>query len=239
MLTNKCIRNLQLFSRATRGTRGYRSRNGQVSPVRKGNVEQFCYKTELPDCVVLESTNTDWSLVISNQSALKNNKACGSSFIYQLFVKLLSTNPLTTPLCLSTQQGSLTGILKKENQASTKTQKPLGNFSQLCLKFNESDSNGWKVVCSNITLAKAFEESFRSNSDKLKSLSTVCYSSTNDSTNHVEIFMPKSSFNNQNTRLSALTLSKILSHPSMLPFATSSPTISKEEMSPIVENLCL
>lgn len=240
MLSTIYTRTLQSSSRVL--SRQYLTRTAKIGrpfPSKKENVEQFCYKTDLADCVVLESTNTDWSLVISNRTIGKDN-GCGSNFVTQLFVKLLSANPLTTSI-MSTQQGSLTGILKKEIVEKQLSNKYSPNFSQLCLKFTESDSKMWKIICSNVSVAKAFEDSL-SNFDHFKSnFQVTCFSSpsSNSSSNQVEIRMPKACFAKQNINSTVAMLTKILSHPRMLPFVTSTPTLSEMVSSPTVEMLCL
>ena len=73
--------------------------------------EHFCFTTDLPACTVLENNNTNWSVFLSSQK--DNRGEINNDIIAQLFVKLLTNNPLQSVIPDEVQQGSVTGILRK------------------------------------------------------------------------------------------------------------------------------
>mmetsp|Transcript_128156 Transcript_128156/g.190973 ORF Transcript_128156/g.190973 Transcript_128156/m.190973 type:complete len:236 (+) Transcript_128156:452-1159(+) len=204
--------------------------------------ENFCFTSSRNECAILESINTDWSLILSNQS---RKEYCSNNFMAQLFVSLLATNPLSTPIVQHPNRtGTLIGILKKEpNQISPSTEKIIPTVEKLSVKLTESsDINTWTFYChTDPTITKALERALQTtifpSSSKIEILSSDFVEAK-----QVEVKIPVSELNGTSTKNTVDLLSSILSHPEMLPFTTNQPKINPQtnfSSRPKVEKLCL
>ena len=216
---------LFLSSRAVTRTWAKRLFHSSSTPL---GMEQFCYKTELNECTVLENVNTDWSVSLTTA-----NEVSDSQFLLQLFACLLSYQPQCAPEhdpgILLVPQGSLTAILPKESETMHgAAEVPLRREPNLALHIESHEKNDkWQIECPPQSehvaecVLSALEEG-NITAERIVGDSALPHPPA-PSTHHIIVRVPSSSLAcKMEQKQTAEEMVRALSHPEVVPFVTES-----------------
>lgn len=200
-------------------------RNGSLTPTD----DLFCHRTDLADCTVIESNNTDWSVFLSGSVASSTLEADGSDLVLQVFASLLAKGPAPAPNRPKTliPQGSLTGVLPNEARATPQSKFLPRRNPALALRLEMHEGTDWQVVHENgsesvaESLQAALQESQIPTSRS--ETTTIPHSVERSSSPRVLLRLPTECFEKKSLKRTASRVAELLAHPAVLPYTTATP----------------